>query len=128
MGIWQVDGTTEPGILNLRLEGTFSEDDMRAFVEAHNKGVDSFGKRDYRVFCDIRDLLPLSPACAALFEKAKAYSSAHKNFRGSSVWVKSAIIALQHKRTSQSGGVLDTELISDDEKALRAHLKTVFRK
>src|SRR6266581_8187456 len=122
MGSWEVDGTREPGILNLKLEGAISDDEIRAFVIAHNRAVDAFGGKDYRVFCDIRELFPLSPICAALLERAKAFNSAHKNFRGSSVWVKSAIIALQHKRTSASGGVLDTELISDNEAALRAHL------
>ncbi len=127
MAEWSLDGEGKPGILVMRLTGTFSEDEMRAFVAAHNAAIDAFGGKDYRVFCDIRELRPLSPACAELLEKAKAYSSAHSNFQGSAVLVASKLVALQHQRTSVSGGVMDTELISEDEEQCMAHLARVKR-
>lgn len=110
------------GILTLRLEGALSDDDMRAFVAAHDRAIDEFHGREYRVFCDIRGMKPLSPVGAESFEKAKRYSAAHKNFRGSAVLVDSQVIALQHQRTSVSSGVASTEIISADEKAGWAHL------
>jgi hypothetical protein len=85
-----VDPTSEPGILRLELSGALTTSEMAAFVEQHNRAIDAFGRHDYRVFCDIRQLAPLSPACAALFEKAKAHSAGKKNFRGSAVLVSSA--------------------------------------
>jgi hypothetical protein len=128
MGTWNVDTTSTPGILKLTLEGRFTAEDMTAFVDAHNRAIDGYGTSDYKVWCDISKLLTLSPDCARRLEKAKQYSSAHKNFRGSAVLVASALIALQHRRTSLDGGVMSTELISQDVQALEHHLRTVYRK
>lgn len=122
-----VDSKTQPGILRLELSGVLGAEEMAAFLVAHNEGVDSFGHRDYRVFCDIRTLMPLSPECAALFEKAKAYSAAHANFRGSAVLVSGALASMQHRRTSIAGGVMDTELITEDEAACWRHLSVIKR-
>lgn len=127
MGNWRVDGTSEPGILHLELSGSMSDDDMQKFVKAHNAAIDAFADRDYRVFCDIRTLAALSPSCTEMFAKAKAYSAQRDNFRGSAVWVSSALVAMQHRRTSDDGGVLGTELISENETLLRAHLRAVQR-
>ncbi|MEO8800852.1 MAG: hypothetical protein ABI551_23375 [Polyangiaceae bacterium] len=127
MGTWLIDTESKPGILQLILSGTFTVEEMRAVHTAHNAAIDAYGRADYRVFCDLRDLAPLSPGCASILESAKTYSSSHKNFRGSAVWVKSALIALQHRRTSESGGVMDTELISEDVHVLWKHLDVVNR-
>lgn len=127
MGSWKVDGTSRPGILALRLEGAMTERETSEFVRAHDAAIDAFGGADYRVFCDIRDLRPLSPEAAALFERAKAYSSSRPNFRGSAVLASSKVVALQHQRTSISGGVMSTELISEDEAACWEHLRRVHR-
>lgn len=127
MGSWNVDGSTRPGVLMLRLEGVLSEKEMNAFVRTHDAAIDAFAGADYRVFCDIRELKPLSPKCAALFEEAKTYSNAHPNFRGSAVLVASKLVALQHQRTSTSSGVMTTELISEDEAACWKHLAHVRR-
>lgn len=126
--MFKVDVKRKPGILWLRLEGVFAIEEMAAFVSAHNAAIDAFGGKDYKVFCDIRRLQPLSPECAAALEQAKRYSNQHLNFRGSAVLVSSATIALQHRRTSTSGGVMTTELISENEPALWKHLENVYRK
>jgi hypothetical protein len=127
MGTFTVDTQKKPGILWLTLSGTFTPEEMDKFVEAHNLGVDQFAAQDYRVFCDIRELQPLSAECAARFEVAKGYSNAHPNFRGSAVWASSALVGMQHRRTSSAAGVMETELISADEQALWAHLEKVYR-
>lgn len=127
MGSWSIDDTSRPGILAMRLEGTMTEADIKAFVTAHNAAIDARQGADYRVFLDLRALKPLSPECAALLEAAKTYSSSRDNFRGSAVLVASKIVALQHQRTSVSGGVIDTEVISEDEAACWAHLESVHR-
>lgn len=127
MGKWLVDNTSTPGVLRLELEGIFSFDEMAAFVEAHDRAIDDFRGGDYRVFCDIRNLRPLSPEAAGRFEKGKAYSAAHPNFQGSAVLVSSKLVGLQHQRTSIGGGVMETELITDDEAACWEHLKNVRR-
>ena len=124
---WEVDIVSEPGILKVRLHGRLTIEDMTAFVAAHNAAIDALLGRDYKVFCDIREMLPLSPDCAELMAKAKAYSASHRNCRGSAVWVASALVSMQHARTSKQSGVLSTELISTDEAALRAHLASVWR-
>jgi len=128
MGTWNVDATSTPGILRLTLEGRFTLDEMAAFVEAHNRAIDDYGDSDYKVWCDISKLLTLSQECTQLFERAKLYSNAHKNFRGSAVLVTNAVVALQHRRTSFESGVMPTELISQDVKALEDHLRTVYRR
>ena len=115
---WEVDSETEPGILRLRLDGRFSMADMTAFVTAHNAAIDAMEGADYKVFCDIRKLVPLTPDCAELLRQAKAYSDSKKNFRGSAVWVENAIVSMQHARTSKQSGVLPTELSSSDEAAM----------
>lgn len=102
--------------------------EMTAFVDAHNRAIDSYAGSNYKVWCDIAKLQTLDPDCAKLFEKAKQYSSAHPNFRGSAVLVASAVIAMQHRRTSLGSGVMNTELISDDVAALEHHLRTVYRR
>ena len=127
MGKWAIDSSSEPGVLRLKLEGAMTLAEMAAFVEAHNRAIDRYRGKDYKVWCDISALSPLSPECTELFEKAKRYSSQHRNFRGSAVLVAQALVALQHRRTSIEGGVMNTELISSDEAALREHLRTVFR-
>jgi hypothetical protein len=124
---WTVDNVSEPGILRLALRGRISLEEMRAFVAAHNRAIDQFDGTDYKVFCDIRELVPLAPDCAALLEQAKKYSDSHRNFRGSAVWVASAVVSMQHARTSRTSGVASTELMSSDEAALREHLSKVWR-
>lgn len=126
MRAWDVD-TTERGLLKLTLRGRLTVEEMTAFVRAHNTAIDGFGTRDYKVLCDLRAMQPLSPDCAELFTRAKAYSDAHPNFRGSAVWVTSALVSMQHARTSKESGVATTELISSDYEALRAHLAQVWR-
>ena len=126
MGSWNVD-TSTPGLLRLTLEGRLSCEEMSAFVTAHNRAIDAFGASDYKVWCDLSRMLTLDQECVRLFERAKLYSNSHKNFRGSAVLVASALIAAQHRRTSLDGGVMSTELISQDVKALEQHLRTVYR-
>jgi hypothetical protein len=128
MGKWNVDATSTPGILRLTLDGRLTLDEMTAFVDAHNRAIDDYRDRDYKVWCDISKLLTLSQECAHMFERAKHYSNAHRNFRGSAVLVASAVVALQHRRTSVDGGVMSTEMISQDVKALEEHLRTVYRR
>lgn len=124
---WGVDGRSTAGILALRLEGQIDDEEMKAFVAAHDRAVDDFGGAPYRIFCDIRGLKPLSPSATSLFERAKRYSADRPNFQGSAVLVSSVTIAMQHRRTSISGGVMATEMITDDERACRAHLSTIRR-
>jgi hypothetical protein len=123
---WKVEPDRARGLLTIRLEGLLSDGDMAAFVEAHDRAIDGFHGREYRVFCDIRGLKPLSPTATELFERAKRYSAGHKNFKGSAVLVDSNITALQHQRTSVASGVMATELISADEKACREHLEKLL--
>lgn len=125
MGHWTV--TESRGVIALMLEGTLNKEDMQAFVAAHNEAIAAMNGRDYKIFCDLRKLAPMHADCTALMENAKTFSSAQPNFRGSAVWVESSIVAMQHRRTSTSGGVMETELISEDEEALRAHLAKVHR-
>ena len=100
---------------------------MQEFVTTHNAAINAFKGRDYRVFCDIRNLLPLSPEAAAVFEQAKGYSAKQTSFRGSAVLVVGKLVAMQHQRTSVASGVMNTELISEDEAACWAHLAQVRR-
>ncbi|HEY2746224.1 MAG TPA: hypothetical protein VGL86_16430 [Polyangia bacterium] len=118
---------SEPGLLRLTVRGRVNLESMRKFVVAHNATIDAFTGADYKVLCDIRAMQPLSPDVAELFGMAKVYSDAQPNFRGSAVWTTSAVVSLQHARTSKTSGVASTELISSDEKALRAHLAKVWR-
>ena len=127
MAQWVVDEKRHPGVLYLMLDGALSAEEMAAFVHAHDAAIERFAGADYRVFCDIRELRPLSPPCSALFERAKANSAAHSNFKGSAVLARSQLVALQHQRTSVSGGVMATELISDVEKDCWDHLARVNR-
>jgi hypothetical protein len=129
VGTFSVRTDRKPGILWFEIDGFLTVEDATAYVAAHKAAVDSFGDRDYKVFGDIRKMSTLSPECAVLFESAKKYSNAHPNFRGSAIWVSNSVmVAEQHRRTSTSSGVLETELISSDEKALWEHLAKVYRK
>jgi hypothetical protein len=127
VGTYAVDTETHKGVLSLTLSGLMSEADMQRFVAEHNAAVDSYRGRPYRVFCDIRELHPLSPECAALFEQAKAHSASRFNFQGSAVLAVSSVVAMQHRRTSAASGVLTTEFFSDDEAKCWAHLRQVRR-
>ena len=125
---WEVDSASEPGLLRLTVRGRLAVEAMKQFVVAHNAAIDAFEGADYKVLCDIRAMQPLAPDVAELFGAAKTYSDAQPNFRGSAVWTSSAVVSLQHARTSRTSGVAPTELISSDEQALRAHLAKVWRK
>ena len=128
MGKWRVDTTTRPGVLRLSLDGRVTVEEMTAFVDAHSRAIDAYAGGDYKVWCDISKMQTLDQDCVLLFEKAKQYSNAHPNFRGSAVLVASAVVAMQHRRTSVGGGVMSTELISEDAVALELHLRTVYRR
>lgn len=127
MGQWKIDTSSSPGVLLLTLQGALEDAEVQAFVRAHNAAIDALGNTTYRVFVDLREMLPLSPAGAAAFETAKQHSASKPNFQGSAVLVSSQVVAMQHRRTSGSGGVLDSELISDDEAACWEHLRRVRR-
>jgi hypothetical protein len=127
MGLFSFDTKARPGVLRMTLRGRFTADEMRRFVEEHNDNVASFKGGDYRVFCDMRELAPLSPECTALLEEAKAFSASQPNFRGSAVLVESELIAMQVRRTSASSGVLPTEIISHEESACWRFLESVAR-
>ena len=122
MGSWVVDGTRKPGVLFVEIEGALDVAEMEQLVAAHNAAVDAFGSSAYTVFCDLRAMKVHPPEIASILEQAKAYSSAHANFRGSAVLVASQTVGMQHRRTSVSGGVIETEVISSDETELWAHL------
>lgn len=128
MGSWEVNTKEKPGILMLRLKGSLSVEQMQDFLRAHNAAVDAYQGATYRVFCDIRELMPLSPPAAALMERTKAYSASQSTFMGSAVLAAGSLVAMQHRRTSVTGGVIDTELISEDENACWQHLREVTRK
>lgn len=127
MGTFTIDGTSRPGMLQLKLEGRMTLDEMIEFVAAHNAAIDAFRGRDYRVLCDISSMLPLDAAVAEVLERAKRYSSEQPGFRGSGVLVASATVAMQHRRTSADAGVIATELISSDRDAIEKHLSSVHR-
>jgi hypothetical protein len=124
---WQVDDTSTPGLVRCVLRGALDVADVEAFVAAHNRAVDAMAGRDYKVWVDLRDLAPLSPEAAAVMERAKRYSSRRPNFRGSAVLASGATVAMQHRRTSVAGGVMDSEFISNDEAACLRHLAAVWR-
>lgn len=124
---YTIDTTTMPGVLWLRLWGSIKPAEMESFLAEHNAAIDAYSGRTYRVLCDIRKLAPLSPQASVAFESAKAYSAAHMNFHGSAVLVDSALVALQHERTSTAAGVISTELITDNEEAALNHLSSVSR-
>lgn len=128
MGHWTIDDTSEPGILMMCIEGTMQVEETENAVRAHNKAVEAFGVSPYRVFVDLRKMAPLSPEAAEVLEKAKKFSAGRRNFQGSAVLVASQVVAMQHRRTSTTGGVIGSELISDDEFACRAHLRDISRR
>jgi hypothetical protein len=57
--------------------------------------------------------------------QAKIYSNKRHHFRGSAVVVNRATILLQRRRTSVRSGVIDSELLSDDEADCKRHLASV---
>lgn len=128
MAEYVVDSTSKPGIVCLRLRGCMSVEEMKRFVAEHDAAITALKGAPYRVFCDLRELAPLSPECTALFGSAKAFSARQPNFQGSAVWVSSSVVSMQHRRTSQESGVMDTELITDDEGACWKHLRRVSRR
>lgn len=127
MGDWTIDNESIEGLLRFSLRGTFSREEILQFVEAHNRAIDAFMGEPYRVWADLSELYPLGPEATDAMERAKRYSARQPNFKGSAVLVSSATISLQHQRTSVSSGVMNTELISDNEDALWAHLRSVQR-
>jgi hypothetical protein len=127
MGTFEVDASTEPGILRVRCEGSLDVAQVEEFVRLHNQAIERFGETPYRVFLDLRKLNLLSPRAAEVMEQAKLFSAARPNFQGSAVLVASSVVAMQHRRTSATSGVTATELVSDDEQACKEHLRKVSR-
>jgi hypothetical protein len=124
---FEVDTTSMPGVIRLVLRGSLKLEEVREFVALHNAAIDAKRGADYKVFVDLRALEPLSPEATELMEESKRYSNQHPNFRGSAVLASRATILLQHRRTSVSSGVIDSELLSDDEAECRRHLASVYR-
>jgi hypothetical protein len=116
-----------PGVIRCVMAGVVDVDEMKDFVASHNRAVDEMRGADYRVWVDLRGLETLRPEATEVMEQAKRYSSKHPNFRGSAVLVSRATILLQHQRTSISGGVIDSELLSEDEEECKRHLASVNR-
>ena len=127
MGQWSVDTVSRPGVLKLTLSGQVTLAEMSELVGAHNAAIQGFATHAYRVFCDLRGLWPLSPECTEIFESAKRISSARANFQGSAVLVDARFTEMQHRRTSVSAGLADTELITEDEEAAWAFLQEISR-
>lgn len=125
MSSWSVDTDAHPGIVTVTVIGSPDADEIRKLVLAHNAAIDGFHGKPYRIFCDLREMRALSGEAATAFEQAKAYSSTQPNFCGSGVLVESAVVGMQHRRTSVSGGVMDTELISGDSDAIWEHLNSL---
>jgi hypothetical protein len=128
MGNFKIDGASRPGILLVELHGSLSAEDMAALGKAHQEAVIALKGAPYRVFCDLRNMLPLSPEAAASFQAVKTAGALQPNFQGSAVLVSSSVVAMQHRRTSIESGVIDTELICDDEAACWEHLRRITRK
>ncbi|MGO9838609.1 MAG: hypothetical protein ACLP1X_30880, partial [Polyangiaceae bacterium] len=110
---FEVDTATIRGVIRCVLTGALQTEDVRKFVDSHNAAVDAMRGADYKVWVDLRGMEPLSPEATEVMEQAKIYSSKRPNFRGSAVLVNRATILLQHRRTSLSSGVIDSELLSD---------------
>jgi hypothetical protein len=127
MGSFEVDASTEPGILRIRCEGSLEVSQVEEFVRLHNQAIERFGEAPYRVFLDLRKSNLMSPRAAEVMEGAKMFSAARPNFQGSAVLVSSSVVAMQNRRTSTTSGVTATELISDDEQACKEHLRKVTR-
>jgi hypothetical protein len=119
---WKVDMTSMPGVIRCEMAGVVDVDET-----AHNRAVDGTRGADYKVWVDLRGLETLKPEATEVMGQAKRHSSTHPNFRGSAVLVSRATILLQHQRTSISGGVIDSELLSDDEEECKRHLASVNR-
>lgn len=122
MGTFQLDARTQPGVLIVRAEGPFTEHEMHSFVVAHNAAVNAVRGVPFRVFVDVRGLIPLAPEVADLGTMAMAHSASQPNFLGAAVLVDSALIAMQHRRGAQEAGVRGL-LISHDEEECREHLR-----
>jgi hypothetical protein len=127
MGTWTIDETTTPGIVRVKIDGVISLQEVRELSMSFMAAVDRLQGTPFRVFADLRTLVPLSPEVTHEFEIVKSRTAARSNFQGSAVLTASSVVAMQHRRTSQSSGVLDTELISDDEAACWQHLQTISR-
>ncbi|MDB4988178.1 MAG: hypothetical protein JWN04_3356 [Myxococcaceae bacterium] len=127
MGEFKVDAHGQPGIVALELRGQLTGDEMRAFVVAHNQAIESLRGAPYRVFCDLRAMLPLSPEASQFLHEAKSFSAAQPNFQGSAVLTASSLVAMQHRRTSVETGIMETELISDNEAACWDYLRRIQR-
>ncbi len=123
---WTIDTDRRPGVLWIALVDSPSAEEMHELVAAHNTAILGYAGEPYTVFCDLRAQKVLSPEAAAVFEEAKAFSSAQPNFLGSAVLVASQVVGMQHRRTSLSGGVGETELIGNEEGPLWAHLDTLL--
>lgn len=123
---WNIDADRRPGVLWIEVVDSPSAEEMHELVASHNTAIQAYAGKPYTVFCDLRAMKVLSPEAAAAFEDAKAFSSAQPNFLGSSVLVASQVVGMQHRRTSLSGGVGETELIGADEGPLWEHLDTLL--
>jgi len=128
MGSYRIDTDSRPGVLHFTIEGMLTLEDVREFVAAHNAAVDGFAGRDYVVLGDLRSMRPLSPEASEAMERAKRHSASQCNFRGSAILVKEGVVALQHRRTSISGGVMPTEIISTSEEECIGHLEQLQRR
>ncbi len=127
MGRFRIDGTSKPGIIIFQLEGALSPQEMREYVAACKRTIEALHGAQFRSFVDIRVMLPLSPESTSILQEVKEHAAAQPNFQGSAVLVASSLIAMQHRRTSIASGVMETELISDDEAACWEHLRRVRR-
>ncbi|MDB4976669.1 MAG: hypothetical protein JWN48_5010 [Myxococcaceae bacterium] len=127
MGHFRVDASSKSGVIILELHGALSVEEVQQLVAEYTVAVEALRGAPYRVFGDLRNMLPLSPEAASAYQSAKAASALQPNFQGSAVLVASSVVAMQHRRTSIEGGVSETELISSDEAACWDFLRRVQR-
>src|SRR5262245_21345689 len=102
--MWKVEFEPARKMLTVNLLEEVPVASMRELTRAVVDALDATGGTDFRMFVDLRGMMPLEADAVSLFAEIKRVSSQMPRFRGMMILVDSPTVALQQQRTQPSRG------------------------
>jgi hypothetical protein len=115
--MWLVEFVPASGRLSVRLRDVIAGPELRKVADAQAAALEATGGEVFKVFVDLRGLVPLDDEAVGLLAQIKKVALGVEGCRGVVVLADSPTVAMQQMRTRSSGAELVT---LDQNEATRA--------